>query len=602
MVIGFHIDWKSAPQIIRRLTIALFVVLVYILVVGYFVLPESQISKALDPQTGRQYASSTGVHFARPWPELSNVDFATRYFTGMLATIAISQTQIMVTGLGAVLTAAMKAVENLTQSKLRTARRAILLVAFAVCALHICFAMVSIDHEGTHFSQTSDHDSNYVLTEHECRDIFQSKSGAQLWPPPRMMPKKYLHRYNMGGKAVVVDSYFAEQQNGKVQPWSLEGIDKAIACIKKDIAVQKISNLQHCVQPEHGMSHFCYGQDGCMAAMNSRQNEIEGKTVMILGSQQPWAEAMVLAFGAKRVITYEYAEIGLPDDQRFSHIVPHKAASDYLEGKLEKVDSIFSYSSLEHDGLGRYGDPLNPEGDLLSIKKAACMLKPGGMLFLAMPMGKDAVLWNAHRIYGSHRWRKILHGWRVQGIFGEVDLLDTSSVEFAPLGNPYSAPQPVVVMQKLDKPSGPESCNEAFLTGKPHKCYQKANVQRRSAPRWTASCEFQDNVDYPAFQGEVLSGLDGPEDCCEACRNNQACDVAVWSGSTCNLKNIAASLLPGRTGTAASGVISCRPTSTRPVVRELVFNLPLVCVCLFVLFTARCLGSGADSDFPVTSK
>ena len=38
-------------------------------------------------------------------------------------------------------------------------------------------------------------------------------------------------------------------------------------------------------------------------------------------------------------------------------------AIDFLAGRFEPVDLIVSYSSLEHSGLGRYGDALNPDGD-----------------------------------------------------------------------------------------------------------------------------------------------------------------------------------------------------------------------------------------------
>ena len=42
-----------------------------------------------------------------------------------------------------------------------------------------------------------------------------------------------------------------------------------------------------------------------------------------------------------------------------------EAARDYLAKNFTQVDFIFSYSSLEHDGLGRYGDPINPFADLV---------------------------------------------------------------------------------------------------------------------------------------------------------------------------------------------------------------------------------------------
>jgi len=37
-----------------------------------------------------------------------------------------------------------------------------------------------------------------------------------------------------------------------------------------------------------------------------------------------------------------------------------------MQERLESLylfDMVFSFSSIEHDGLGRYGDPLNPNGD-----------------------------------------------------------------------------------------------------------------------------------------------------------------------------------------------------------------------------------------------
>jgi hypothetical protein len=40
-------------------------------------------------------------------------------------------------------------------------------------------------------------------------------------------------------------------------------------------------------------------------------------------------------------------------------------------------DVVLSISSFEHDGLGRYGDPLNPDGDLAAMRSTRRLLKPG---------------------------------------------------------------------------------------------------------------------------------------------------------------------------------------------------------------------------------
>jgi hypothetical protein len=65
-------------------------------------------------------------------------------------------------------------------------------------------------------------------------------------------------------------------------------------------------------------------------------------------------------------------------------------------------NSIISLScmhTVEHIGLGRYGDELDSTGDIKAIKEMKRVLKPGGDLLLVTPVGKPAVYFNAHRVY-----------------------------------------------------------------------------------------------------------------------------------------------------------------------------------------------------------
>lgn len=65
--------------------------------------------------------------------------------------------------------------------------------------------------------------------------------------------------------------------------------------------------------------------------------------------------------------------------------------------------SILSLSCMhvvEHVGLGRYGDPLDPDGDLKAIVELKRVLAPGGLLMLVVPVGSLAkIMFNAHRVY-----------------------------------------------------------------------------------------------------------------------------------------------------------------------------------------------------------
>jgi hypothetical protein len=62
--------------------------------------------------------------------------------------------------------------------------------------------------------------------------------------------------------------------------------------------------------------------------------------------------------------------------------------------------------------------PLDPDGDLKAMRKMKERVKPTGLLFLAVPTGKDKVLFNNARIYGRHRLPLLLDGWNIIDTFG----------------------------------------------------------------------------------------------------------------------------------------------------------------------------------------
>lgn len=79
----------------------------------------------------------------------------------------------------------------------------------------------------------------------------------------------------------------------------------------------------------------------------------------------------------------------------------------YLQGDLmERVgplrnscDSLSCLHALEHFGLGRYGDPLDPDGHIKGFNNLVEMLQPGGTLYISFPIGRRQVHFNAHRVF-----------------------------------------------------------------------------------------------------------------------------------------------------------------------------------------------------------
>lgn len=74
------------------------------------------------------------------------------------------------------------------------------------------------------------------------------------------------------------------------------------------------------------------------------------------------------------------------------------------------ADVVSMISMLEHVGLGRYGDPLDIDGDMKAMLEARRILKPGGHLILTIPYGYPTVVYNLHRIYDEGRFRWITKG------------------------------------------------------------------------------------------------------------------------------------------------------------------------------------------------
>jgi hypothetical protein len=64
------------------------------------------------------------------------------------------------------------------------------------------------------------------------------------------------------------------------------------------------------------------------------------------------------------------------------------------------TDSISCLHAIEHFGIGRYGDPVDPKGHVKGFNNIIRMLKQGGTLFISFPIGQgNEVHFNAHRVF-----------------------------------------------------------------------------------------------------------------------------------------------------------------------------------------------------------
>ncbi|EFP08891.1 hypothetical protein CRE_18073 [Caenorhabditis remanei] len=154
-----------------------------------------------------------------------------------------------------------------------------------------------------------------------------------------------------------------------------------------------------------------YSFDGVSLHHAMKEHELNEKNGLIVGSLIPWVEVLSLKHGAANILTIEYNQLNIEQKfrDRMSSISPADFASNY-EKYLNTFDFAAAFSSIEQLGLGQFGEPIDAIGDLREILKIRCTLKPGGLLFLGLPFGLDAVVFNLHRVYGPIRLAMLMTG------------------------------------------------------------------------------------------------------------------------------------------------------------------------------------------------
>jgi SAM-dependent methyltransferase len=77
-----------------------------------------------------------------------------------------------------------------------------------------------------------------------------------------------------------------------------------------------------------------------------------------------------------------------------------KDLTNESDASKEITDSISCLHAIEHFGLGRYGDTVDPTGHIKGFNNIIRMLKPDGRLYISFPIGKkNEVHFNIHRIF-----------------------------------------------------------------------------------------------------------------------------------------------------------------------------------------------------------
>jgi SAM-dependent methyltransferase len=105
----------------------------------------------------------------------------------------------------------------------------------------------------------------------------------------------------------------------------------------------------------------------------------------------------------------------------------------------QSVESISSLSVVEHVGLGRYGDSIDPKGADKACAELSRILAPNGNLYVAVPTAaKSSTHFNAHRIFAPDHFIAKFPGLTlVDENYGLDDRIVCRS-EYDGIGQPYA--------------------------------------------------------------------------------------------------------------------------------------------------------------------
>ncbi|XP_023331501.1 uncharacterized protein LOC111703704 [Eurytemora carolleeae] len=267
-----------------------------------------------------------------------------------------------------------------------------------------------------------------VTAKVDCDAIFASEeidkpSGhkAMQW---EMIPKHIQEEFTHYGKVSVKSWFIEETHQGGTQ----------------NVGVYTKPEVQRYVDAFLGGTPLDNYESGSKLVNQSlSQIDVKNKSVLVIGTQNPWVEAIVLTKNPGLVMTLEYGMFK-SEYPKLEFVTPAVFRERYRKGELPLFDIIISYSSLEHAGLGRYGDALNPWGDILTVARVSCVSKPDAKLIIGVPTaGLDRIEFNAHRVYGPILYPYLVTNWK---------LFWTSAGNYRPAADEQAVYQPVYMFEK----------------------------------------------------------------------------------------------------------------------------------------------------------
>jgi len=166
-----------------------------------------------------------------------------------------------------------------------------------------------------------------------------SQPESPVVPAPRYPPKDLVSNFTQDGQCPLASIHYYLDQSNSSKPIHFSA-----------------PQFRHLMRVDrHGKVIRPYGDPYRILkpTLDSYRHHIQDGHVAVVGTEMPWAEAMLLNLGARRVTTLEYREIVI-EDRRIVAVTPSQFAANFLNA-ANKGNKV-RYLGFKHVALwGRVG-------------------------------------------------------------------------------------------------------------------------------------------------------------------------------------------------------------------------------------------------------
>ncbi len=246
--------------------------------------------------------------------------------------------------------------------------------------------------------------------------------------PSDLRPEDYVRNYSSAGDAQLLLHIVDERPPKGLRPWArnarhrlrtlLTGYDandreaeRFWSAMQREWGDTSVDTVQRFLERRFAADHLRTFEYAFLAECLARPDIPKAK-ILDMGGGNSYSTIVPMLLRLSGVQILSLDPVNRPNVSKYG--------VRYLQGDCmhsglgdASVDVVTIISTLEHVGLGRWGDPLAADGDVQAMQEARRVLVPGGHVVLTIPYGYPTVVYNLHRIYDAGRLERLLDGLEV---------------------------------------------------------------------------------------------------------------------------------------------------------------------------------------------